>query len=344
MLDVSIYIPSYNGSKYLQRCLESVVNQRLDNFECIVVNDGSTDNTIEVFNRFKFADDGTDRYPWLKILTLKQNSGISIARNEGIKAAEGFYLFGLDVDDTIPEGAVRRLLEAAHANGCPDMVLGQIAIISRNGTEIVGGEKAVVNTSVPRYLVENIHESAWAPHWGHLVKRQLIIDSNVWYIPHLAKNEDYEMSYRLINHLKSIAKIDEVVYNYYLVESSAMGTFKKQGQLEATAVFQKTKSRAIETIYSGTDKLPEAMRDVQFFRAFQWMSNIYVIYLTKGINRFHWLKTSWKAADENMPEWKTYMHGLPGILIKSARLGLWAPHLCLSVASQFPSFKKKMRG
>lgn len=102
MSKVSIIIPVYNVEKYLQKCLDSVQAQTFTDFEAICVNDGSTDGSAEILQRYAFQD---QRF---KIITTV-NGGLSSARNTGLKHAEGEYIYFMDSDDFIHN----RLLETA---------------------------------------------------------------------------------------------------------------------------------------------------------------------------------------------------------------------------------------
>lgn len=101
----SIIIPVYNVEKYLEECLQSVINQTFTDFEVICVNDGSTDNSLEILENFDFSE--------LKNFTLinQHNGGLSAARNAGIGAAKGDYIFFLDSDDFISYDALKILDE-----------------------------------------------------------------------------------------------------------------------------------------------------------------------------------------------------------------------------------------
>ena len=85
MKDISIIVPAYNAEKYLEKCLESLVNQTKKNIEIIVINDGSTDDTEKIILEFK------ERYPEMIKYFFQENSGQSVARNVGIEMAEGKY-------------------------------------------------------------------------------------------------------------------------------------------------------------------------------------------------------------------------------------------------------------
>lgn len=94
MIDISIIIPVYNSEKYLHRCLTSAVNQTLKNIEIICINDGSTDDSLNILKEFAMNDTR------IKIIT-KQNSGVAKARNTGLSVATGIYIGFIDSDDYV---------------------------------------------------------------------------------------------------------------------------------------------------------------------------------------------------------------------------------------------------
>lgn len=101
----SIVIPVYNVEKYLEQCLQSVQNQTFTDFEVICINDGSTDNSLEIINSSEVS-----KHPNFQIINQK-NSGLSAARNAGICAAKGDYIFLLDSDDFIAVNTLEVLNE-----------------------------------------------------------------------------------------------------------------------------------------------------------------------------------------------------------------------------------------
>ena len=94
MPKISVIIPVYNVEKYLERCLESLINQTFKDWEAICINDGSTDNSSEILSKFKSLD---NRF---KIID-QPNQGLSIARNNGLNLIKGNYVYFLDSDDAI---------------------------------------------------------------------------------------------------------------------------------------------------------------------------------------------------------------------------------------------------
>jgi len=101
---LSIIIPAYNAGKYLEKCIESLIQDVSYLYEIIIVNDGSTDNTQNIIDIF------SERYNFVNCIK-KKNEGVSIARNKGIEAALGEHLFFVDADDTVKEGVLQRLFD-----------------------------------------------------------------------------------------------------------------------------------------------------------------------------------------------------------------------------------------
>jgi glycosyltransferase involved in cell wall biosynthesis len=99
-MKVSIIIPVYNVEEYLQECLNSAVNQTLEDIEIICINDGSTDSSLEILNKYK------DRCFNIKIIN-QENKGLSATRNVGIRNAKGKYIYFLDSDDYIDLDSMR---------------------------------------------------------------------------------------------------------------------------------------------------------------------------------------------------------------------------------------------
>ena len=100
---VSVVIPVYNVEKYVEKCLDSVINQTYQNLEIIIVNDGSTDNSLSVCQKKKLSDSR------IKLIN-KENGGLSSARNAGIECAQGEFICFIDSDDWIELDYIEVLL------------------------------------------------------------------------------------------------------------------------------------------------------------------------------------------------------------------------------------------
>lgn len=106
---VSVVVPVYNVEQYLEECLDSLLNQTLENIEMICVNDGSTDHSLHILEKYAARDDR------IKVIT-QANRGLSGARNTGAKLARGEYIYFIDSDDYIDPDALEYLYHEAHTN------------------------------------------------------------------------------------------------------------------------------------------------------------------------------------------------------------------------------------
>ncbi|MCI8587487.1 MAG: glycosyltransferase family 2 protein, partial [Clostridia bacterium] len=124
MKKISIIIPVYNTEKYIERCLNSVINQKYENKEIIVINDGSTDRSEEKINKY------INQITYIK----KENSGLSDTRNVGIEKATGEYIMFIDSDDYIEECLLDKL--KPYINQEIEMIKYKSRKVTEEGKEI----------------------------------------------------------------------------------------------------------------------------------------------------------------------------------------------------------------
>lgn len=105
-IKISVIVPVFNAEKYLKMCLNSLVSQTLKNIEIICIDDGSTDNSLAILDKFKSKDNR------IKIIKQK-NYGVSMARNNGISEAQGEYIGFVDADDWVDKDFFEKLYNAA---------------------------------------------------------------------------------------------------------------------------------------------------------------------------------------------------------------------------------------
>ena len=116
---LSFIIPIYNAERYLSECLNSLLAQDLvaDEYEIVCVNDGSKDGSLSVLRDF------ADRYPNIRIID-KENGGVTTARNAGLEAASGDFIWFIDADDLIQENILAKLKAMVPEGGCDRIVFG----------------------------------------------------------------------------------------------------------------------------------------------------------------------------------------------------------------------------
>ncbi len=109
MVKVSIVVPVYNTSKYLNECIDSLLNQSFNDLEIICINDGSTDNSLDILKKYE------NTYSNIRVYSQK-NSGLSITRNNGIKYSNGDYIYFMDSDDFLEPNTIEELYNHAEGN------------------------------------------------------------------------------------------------------------------------------------------------------------------------------------------------------------------------------------
>ncbi len=204
MQDLSIIVPIYNVEKYLSRCVESLLNQTLENIQIILVNDGSTDNSGKIAK--VYAEKNPDKILYLE----KENGGLSDARNYGMPFATGKYIAFLDSDDYIEKNAYEEMYSKA-CEGNYDYVESDFIWEYPNKRKI----DKMVNYRNKKEMLTNVRVVAW----NKLIKRE-IIEKNKLQFPKGLRYEDVEFTYKLIPHLKSMGYVDKAFVHYIQRENS----------------------------------------------------------------------------------------------------------------------------
>lgn len=172
---VSVILTVYNTEKYLTECISSIINQSLNNIEIIIINDGSTDKSLEIINNFAKEDFR------IKVINQK-NLGAAVARNNGILIANGKYLSILDGDDTFDNNMLESMYLQAEKNGsqiivCPYRNLDDIKEIKRG----ISIPKDIENLEVfsANDISEQIFQISNPAAWSKLFRKDFILNNNI---------------------------------------------------------------------------------------------------------------------------------------------------------------------
>ena len=210
---ISVIIPVYNCRDYVGRCLESVINQSYENIEIIVVDDGSTDDSLMVCQ--VYADSR------IKLIDSKHN-GASRARNIGIESATGDFIFFIDADDFIKKNALELLIDNQHG---ADLVIGDFKKI-KDG-EVDSGNSKIFSTSklldkqdiidyTRKYLKSPNRLPLFDNCWGRLFKCSIIKDNNLFYDVELRTSEDVAFNFNYLRYVEKVFFLNNPIY-YHLV-------------------------------------------------------------------------------------------------------------------------------
>lgn len=197
MPKVSVIVPVYNVEKYIARCLNSLVNQTLDDLEIIVVNDGSKDNSEQIIKQFK------KDYKNI-IYVKKENGGLSSARNFGLIYATGEYVAFLDSDDYVDRSLYKKMYEKAKETNSDYVECDFI-------WKYPDHEKIDVGF---RYKdKKEMFEKARVVAWNKLIKRDIIINNKLEF-PVGLYYEDIEFFYKLLPYINNFSFVEEPLIYY----------------------------------------------------------------------------------------------------------------------------------
>lgn len=212
---VSVIVPVYNGEDTIECCLDSLMRQSLPNIEVICVNDGSTDNTLDILSNYE------KKFNNIKVVTCK-NGGRSIARNVGIEKCRTKYIMFCDDDDFYSPDMCRKMVNAMLNNDVDIAICGTNIKYNahdemRRSDEVYYGLKF----SGARRIDDRVIESTDVSVWNKIFKRE-IIEQNSIRFPEKLNNEDYFFYNAYMSVSVSAYFLREKLYNYIRQEDSIM--------------------------------------------------------------------------------------------------------------------------
>lgn len=209
-IKLSIIIPMYNAEKYIEECLDSILNSNVSKklYELVIVNDGSKDKSPEI------AQNYATKYSNITYLT-QENQGQSTARNYGIKTCQGEYVWCVDADDKLISEELPKIVGALDKYKNLDILAVQLQNVTEEGkyldlectqplvkhNRIISGVEAVISGYIPSSVCALI------------ARRELFVENNVFFVKGIT-HQDVELTYRLMPHAKFVMFSDIIPYLY----------------------------------------------------------------------------------------------------------------------------------
>lgn len=226
---ISVIVPVYKVEKYIDRCLESLINQDFDSFEIILVDDGSPDNCGNI------CDEYSKKFGFIKVVH-KKNGGLSSARNVGLEVASGSYICFVDSDDWLDSHALSALYKIAIDNNA-EIVSGSYKLAkdsrvknkSKNNVKIYDRDDAL--EYYLRQGMSNIISEY--PAWSKLYKAELFEGER---FPVGQLYEDVVTVFKLIKKTKVYAKTEKIIYYYFQNTSSITHNKFKMADMDAIKI------------------------------------------------------------------------------------------------------------
>lgn len=207
---ISVVIPIYNVENYLEACLDSVLDQTFFNLEIILVNDGSTDSSLQICQKYVTKDNRVQ-------LLNKQNGGLSDARNWGMAVASGKYITFVDSDDVIDKTLFEYLLELIFYNNADISICDPLHCYINEPIVFTKGSNVVVY-SKENAIEEMLYQNSFlVTAWGKLYKRELFRNIS---FPKGKLFEDSAIMYRVFDCANNIVYSNAKLYGYMHRENS----------------------------------------------------------------------------------------------------------------------------
>lgn len=234
---VSIILPAYNCEKYIASTIKSVQNQSFNNWELIIVDDGSIDNTVEICNYFSKNDSR------IRVFQV-QNNGVSKARNIGISVAKGEYITFLDSDDLLCNKTIEKSIASI---GDADLLIWgyetfpdkKIYSLKRN--DIFFGKE-----EVGKKYSEIADKHLFNPVWNKLYRREIITMYSVFFPENLSMGEDLIFNLRYIQYCANIKMISECLYFYRKDLENSLSHKVRENALEVQIKLKEETDKAFE--------------------------------------------------------------------------------------------------
>jgi len=226
---LSIIVPMYNVELYIGRCLDSLLKQDIENYEIIVINDGSTDQSVNIVREYQKKSN--------KIKILEQNNqGQSVARNKGLEEANGKYVFFVDSDDYVVENSLHNILNKIIKYDL-DLAGFEYWIKERNKLEARNNSYTVYERHLtPGKFITN--GLSMLPTWFVMIRKDVMLKNELKFKPSLY-HEDLELLPRVIFSCKNLMMFNDQVYIYVKRENSSLSS-KQQLNLKKVSFDQFT--------------------------------------------------------------------------------------------------------
>lgn len=244
MPKVSIIVPVYNTEKYLHKCLDSLVNQTLEDIEIVIVNDGSKDSSPEIVKEYM------DKYPGKFLYASQENSGQAVARNKALDMCTGEYVGFLDSDDAAKEDMFEKLYAKA---------------VSTNSDLVVCDYEYVTNKKNITKHVKTFNDKAdmfidcFVDPWNKLYRASVLKDNMVTF-PEGYFYEDTGWFIKSIPYINACEKIDEALVEHYKREGSTMTLLDDKRVQHIFPVLQD-----ILTYYKNNDLFQSYFSELEYF-------------------------------------------------------------------------------
>lgn len=228
---ISVIVPMYNAEKFIQKCLEHLVHQTYKNLEIIIVDDGSTDNSVAICRRYAAQDKR------IKIITQK-NSGPSVALNTGLNAASGEYVHFHDHDDFVNLDYFERMADCVIKTSA-DVLCGEVAQPDYNFPRF----NAIEICTNMRDKILKTRANKFNPAWRYLYRKSFLDKTGLLFEPTIIGAQDLFFTKSAIILAHSVATVPGAIYNVVNTDTALGKNRKKTHNTEQVAAVRKVQEK-----------------------------------------------------------------------------------------------------
>lgn len=236
---VSIILPVYNVSAYLSHCLNSIVNQTYSNIEIIAVDDGSTDNSLEILKEYATRDSRIN-------IVSKKNGGLMSAWIEGLKYANSNWVTFVDSDDWIDIKFIEKMYNAMCFSGA-DIIISSYQEEWNNKTKKVihnklGSGYYEIDSSIFAKIIN--YDGGYRSRgivinrWGKLIRKELLLKNIIYCDLSISYGEDVNIMIPVVGDAKSVYILDEALYHYRMNQNSITHSYVKNMKKQIDTLYE----------------------------------------------------------------------------------------------------------
>lgn len=246
---ISVIIPAFNCEKSIKHTVDSIITSGLTDYEIIIVNDGSTDNTASVCNSL------CSQYSFIKY-SEQENSGVSAARNKGISIATGEYILFFDADDTAEENGFSECITIIESEKPDILVFGMSFDYYKKGKlyrsdKLVPEQTGMLNKTQIKADLESLYNTnALTPVWNKIYKRALIINNTILFNTHYFLMEDFLFSLECLKVCENIYCLPKALY-YYKQSENEKNAFNRLKRIDNLCEYVLPFKEAIDELAVG---------------------------------------------------------------------------------------------
>lgn len=241
MIKISIIVPCYNTKLYIEQCMQSLIEQTLEDIEIICIDGCSSDGSLEILQQFETKDSR------IKVFS-KENEGVSLSRNYGMQKAQGKYLMFVDADDWIDQDTCEIAYEKAEEQQADLVMWSYMREFKDNSLSkdiFKENEKIFQGDSIKQLhrrffgllgeeLAQVENADALCPVWGKLYKREIIKENNIRFtdIREIGTYEDGMFNLEVFEHLNNVVYIQRYFYHYRKYNDNSITSQYKENLFE----------------------------------------------------------------------------------------------------------------